>query len=60
MLTEKPKPPKCQETLYIMGRTKKREREKRNHDGYRIPERELLKRKGTQTLGNHLINGEIS
>ena len=55
---------KGQETLHIHGRKKgeksEREREKRNQNGTSTPERVLLKRKGTCTLGNHLIDREIS
>ena len=55
---------KWQEILHITGYKKKekreREREKRNRNRTNIPERELLKRKISHTLGSHLTDGEIS
>ena len=43
-----------------VAKRKKREREKRKQDGTSTSKMELLKRKGTHTLGCHHINGEIS
>ena len=40
-----------------LGRTKAKEREKRNQDGTSTSERELARRKGTHTLGSHLTDG---
>ena len=36
-----------------------KERERRNEDRNSTPERELLKRKGTPTLGGHITDWEI-
>ena len=51
--------PKGQETLHTTSQNKMK-REKKNHDGTSTPERELLKRKGTNMLGRHLNEGEIT
>ena len=53
MLAEELKPPKRARNPphNWVEQTKKREREKRNQDVTSAPERELLKRKGTHTLG---------
>ena len=63
MLAEEIKPPKRAINAphnWVEQKKKKGERERRNQDGTSTPKRELLKRKGTQTLEAHLIDREIS
>ena len=61
-LMEDLKPPKrAKNFLYNWGeQNAKREREKRGQDRTSASERDLLKRKGTHTLGSHLIDRKIS
>ena len=44
----------------VEQKKKKRKREKRNQDRTSIPERKLLKRKGTHSLRSHLTDREKS
>ena len=61
MLAEDLKPPKqARNAPHNWVEQKEKNRERRNEDGTVTPERELLKKKGTHTLGSYLTNGEIS